>query len=121
MNYPSISEAFRKSDGMSFGHLVNLDSDSFSFSLYSDTSRHSIFTFSLIDENRRIYSKGVYNGNSKVVFNNGNEQSKENIRQLLITRPICRVYYESNYKYGYYKNYRYIVHDRVDSVNVIHE
>ena len=37
MNFPSISEAFSKGDGMSFGHLAKIDSDQPSLGLYDNT------------------------------------------------------------------------------------
>lgn len=61
-----------------------------------------------------MYSKRLLYGNSKrSVFNDGREDSKEGIRQLLITRPICRIYYEANHSYGYYKQYKYVLHEQV--------
>ena len=40
-------------------------------------------------------------------------ERKSDVIQTLILLPICRVYYESNKQYGYYKQYKYIHHDRV--------
>ena len=47
------------------------------------------------------------------MFTKAEIERKSDVIQTLILLPICRVYYESNKQYGYYKQYKYIHHDRV--------
>ena len=101
MNFPSISEAFRTGDGLSFG----------SFPQYTNSD----LSWSVQDPRRKINSMGdmlVTTRASPTELHN-DTHSMERLRQMLITRPICRIYYESNRQYGYYRKYRHLYHDRV--------
>lgn len=49
MNFPSISEAFSKGDGMSFGHSAKIDADQPSLGLYDNTIS-SILSILLLNE-----------------------------------------------------------------------
>lgn len=51
-----------------------------------------------------------------MMFTQAEIERKSDVVQMLIMLPICRVYYESNKQYGYYKQYKYINHERVDAM-----
>ena len=48
-----------------------------------------------------------------MMFTKAEIERKSDVGQTLILLPICREYYESNKQFGYYKQYKYIHHDRV--------
>lgn len=55
-----------------------------------------------------------------MMFSQAEMERKSDVIQTLILLPICRVYYESNKQYGYYKQYKYIHHDRVAEWRAFH-
>lgn len=101
MNFPSISEAFKTGDGLSFGNFPH----------YSDSEISWIGQ----DPRRKINSMGDMLVTTRAAPDNfhNDTRSMKRLRQMLITRPICRVYYESNRQYGYYRKYKHLYHDRV--------
>ena len=49
----------------------------------------------------------------QIMFTQARLKKKTDVIQTLIALPICRIYYQSNKQYGYYKKYKYVHHDRV--------
>ena len=95
MNFPSIGNAFVNGEGSSIGNVANERQPL----PYENVMQHTLPDDVLATSHR---------GALHTVL-----QSKEELREFLITHPICRVFYQSSSPLGYYKKYRHLYHDRV--------
>ena len=98
MHFPSIGNAFVNGEGSSIGNMTNGHTP-----IPYDNSMHQ----TLPDDVLATSHRGALNTAL---------QSKEEMREFLITHPICRVFYQSSSPLGYYKKYRHLYLDRVCSI-----
>ena len=95
MHFPSINDAFVNGEGSSIGNVANERQP-----IPYENSTHQTLPDDVLATSHR--------GALHTVL-----QSKEELREFLITHPICRVFYQSPSPLGYYKKYRHLYHDRV--------
>ena len=122
MVLPSINEAFRGGDGTSLTYIPRYDGDGLSIGGMGGMNYNSgVYSY---DTNQQ-YPRGMVNvmgqnmgdWTRSVFYNEDEEISKEDLRHLLITRPVCRLYYESDHKFGYYQKYKYMLHKNVGATH----
>ena len=114
MALPSISEAFRAGDGMSQGYGPRYEGDGMSIGGVGDMNMHS-GTYTHDPNRQTTRTSGARPiASSKSVFYSGNGKlKKDDVRHMLITRPICRLYYASDQAFGLHKQYKYMLHNEV--------
>lgn len=99
---------------MSLGYGPRYEGDGLSYGGLGDMNMHSgPYTQ---DANRQTARAGGATRplTSKSVFYSDNSQlRKDDVRHKLITRPICRLYYDSDQVYGFHKQYKYMLHEEV--------
>ena len=115
MALPSISEAFRAGDGMSQGYGPRYEGDGMSIGGVGDMNMHSgTYTHDPSRQTTRTSGGARPIVSSKSVFYSDNGKlNKNDVRHMLITRPICRLYYASDQAFGFHKQYKYMLHNEV--------